>query len=472
MKKLAVSIILSASLALTVPSPVAAQSVAAAEVQEAMPLTEKDQAQAYIEQLLKGDADALETQYLHTQELLDALKKSGGFSVLQKQLGGLGKLKSIGRPIVSQLGPYTSFSVPCVFFLKKLNIVLNVDEEGFVAGIVTDVYKEAEEETTEEQTEEEETGTDAPLFFEVTLPLPVEGSNGWELPGILTLPRGDGPFPAVVLVHGSGPQDMDETLGENRPFRDIAEKLAAYGIAVYRYDKRTFVYGQELAEDTGLTLYGETIQDAAAAVSLLAQQDAVDPDRIFVLGHSLGGQALPAVFEELSSPAAGFIFLAAPARSLVDLLREQYNFLYSISPGEPAALEASKAETNAMLDLLEEPDSLPAGVPTGGAYPAYWQYLADYDALSAAEQISIPCLVLQGEEDYQVSMTDFSLWQERFAGNGLWTFKHYPGLTHFFMSGRKKDGPSAYMVAGTVDVQVIYDIAEFIAEAAAVKGQP
>src|SRR5437868_1155092 len=64
------------------------------------------------------------------------------------------------------------------------------------------------------------------------------GKGEWELPGTLGLPKGSGPFPAVVLVQGSGPQDRDETMGVNKPFQDIAWGLASNGIAVLRYDKR------------------------------------------------------------------------------------------------------------------------------------------------------------------------------------------------------------------------------------------
>lgn len=75
----------------------------------------------------------------------------------------------------------------------------------------------------------------------------VVGSGEWALPGTLSLPNGAGPFPAVVLVHGSGPADRDETVGPNKPFRDLAWGLASRGVAVLRYDKRTRVHGHKFA---------------------------------------------------------------------------------------------------------------------------------------------------------------------------------------------------------------------------------
>ena len=75
----------------------------------------------------------------------------------------------------------------------------------------------------------------------------VVGTGEWQLPGTLTLPKGNGPFAAVVLVHGSGPNDRDETIGPNKPFKDLAWGLASQGIAVLRYDKRTKVYAEKMA---------------------------------------------------------------------------------------------------------------------------------------------------------------------------------------------------------------------------------
>ena len=73
------------------------------------------------------------------------------------------------------------------------------------------------------------------------------GDGERALPGTLAMPKGTGPFPAVVLVHGSGPQDRDETVGPNKPFLDIARALAAQGIAVLRYEKRTQARPQDFA---------------------------------------------------------------------------------------------------------------------------------------------------------------------------------------------------------------------------------
>ena len=97
-----------------------------------------------------------------------------------------------------------------------------------------------------------------------------------------------------------------------------------------------------------------------------------------------------------------------------------------------------------------------------GVYASYWKWLAAYDILQAVEEITEPVLLLQGEEDYQVTMTDFSIWQETFGEKGNWRMISYPGLTHLFMPGQKGEGPAAYARDARMDDQVIQDIAGFI----------
>src|SRR4051794_36392117 len=137
----------------------------------------------------------------------------------------------------------------------------------------------------------------------------VVGSGEWALPGTLTLPTGTGPFPAVVLVHGSGPHDRDETIGPNKPFRDLAWGLATRGIAVLRYEKRTKEHGAKFVKENTYTLRSEVIDDVRAAVALLRSHRSVDPKRIFVAGHSQGAVAAPRV-AELEPGLGGVILLA------------------------------------------------------------------------------------------------------------------------------------------------------------------
>ena len=269
-------------------------------------------------------------------------------------------------------------------------------------------------------------------------------------------------------MQGSGPSDKDETVGSLKPFRDLAEGLAAQGIAVYRFDKRSYVYGNELAAKKEITLQDEYIEDAVNAVRLLAGQDRIDPDRIFVLGHSLGGNAVPAIARELRQApvkARGYIMMAASPRPLDVLMREQYNFLYSLLPEVSAEQQAEKDALFSELDKLQDLDSLSEDDQVAGVYSAYWKWLAAYDILGAAGEITEPVLLLQGEEDYQVTMEDFGIWNSAFGDNENWRLVSFPGLTHAFVPGEKAEGSAVYTRDGKVRDDVILEIASFVGNA-------
>jgi len=303
---------------------------------------------------------------------------------------------------------------------------------------------------------------DAAKFVETEV---VIGSGQWQLPGTLTMPRGDGPFPAVVLVHGSGAHDRDEALGPNRPFKDLAWGLASQGVAVLRYDKRTKVYPAQAAADEGFTVKDEAVDDAVAAVALLRATAKIDPAGVFVAGHSLGAMMAPRIAGELTSGAggvlAGVIMLAAPARGLLELVLEQSEYLAKLD-GEVSEAEAAQlAALQQQVEAIRQ-GGLKAGEAALGAYQAYWTDLMAHDHVATAKGLTVPVLLLQGERDYQVTMADFSLWQEHLAGRAHVTLKSYPGLNHLFMRGEGTPGPAEYSTPGNVAQDVVDDIARWI----------
>jgi dipeptidyl aminopeptidase/acylaminoacyl peptidase len=289
-------------------------------------------------------------------------------------------------------------------------------------------------------------GTAAAEPREVTLQ--VGADPKLPLGATLTLPEGPGPFPAVVLVHGSGPSDRDETVGATHMFADLAAGLAARGIAVLRYDKRTFTYGDRLTND--LTLDDEVIADAVDAVYTLAARREIDGSRIVVVGHSLGGMLAPEIATR-AGHVAGVAMLAPPARPPLDILRDQLRYLDA-----PADLRGA-VEQAAIVDALPLPPTEPLYVL--GMPMTYWRDWEQHDGIAAAHALTAPILVIQGGRDYQVTADDFALWKK---GAPHATFVWLPADNHALIPGHGRPGPRDYAHAGHVDPRAIAKLAAFV----------
>jgi dienelactone hydrolase len=284
----------------------------------------------------------------------------------------------------------------------------------------------------------------------------------WPLPATLAVPRDAAGAPALVLVHGSGPNDRDETVGALKPFRDLALGLATRGVVVLRYEKRTRVYGEALVREYGerLTLNEETVEDALVAAAFLRTLDpAVDRSRVFVLGHSQGGSAMARI-ARADRALAGFILLAAGIRPLEDAIVSQLDHLLSLDPSNAAlAVERDRArEQAARVKALGEEQVLASDLPLGIPAP-YWRDLAR-DRPGALATETRPMLVLHGERDYQVTREDFALWQRALGSRAQ--YRSYAALNHVFVAGDGPSSPAEYLSPGHVAAAVVDDIAAFV----------
>jgi uncharacterized protein len=278
------------------------------------------------------------------------------------------------------------------------------------------------------------------------------------LPGTLSLPPGDGPFPAVVLVHGSGPHGRDQSIGPNHVFRELAHGLAVRGIAALRYDKRSYAH-----PDDGLaTIDDETVDDAVAAVGALQADPTIDASRVFVLGHSLGAMMTPRILQQ-APLAAGGVMMAAPARPLHDIVPEQIAYLVDLdgerSAEEAQALAEAQAAAEAVRALADggPADNLLLGLPA-----TYWRSLLEYDQIAVAASLAQPLLILQGGRDYQVTPAEFLLWQQRLGNEERVVLQVYPRLNHLFAAGDGPSRPEEYFRETPLDAAPIDDIAGWI----------
>lgn len=290
------------------------------------------------------------------------------------------------------------------------------------------------------------------------------GAEGFRLPGTLTLPVGKKKAPVVILVHGSGPQDRDETVGPNKPFRELAWGLAERGIATIRYDKRTKVYGAAFVpEGRAMDYDTETVDDAVAIAAWAKTLEEVNADSVYVLGHSLGAMLAPRIAERADG-LAGIILVAGLARPFEDAIVEQVKYVASLTDSSAKAKEEvaeimRQAANVKKLGTPEFDDKIPMllNVPQ-----PYWEFAIAYKPVEVAAKLSLPILILQGERDYQVTMEDYGLWRFGLMRNRNAFFKSYPKLNHLLQEGSGKATPFEYNHATPVAEYVVDDIASFI----------
>jgi uncharacterized protein len=287
-------------------------------------------------------------------------------------------------------------------------------------------------------------------------------TGDFHLPATFTRPKVDHLFPVVVLVHGSGAHDRDESIGPNKPFADLAAGLSSNGVAVLRYEKRNYVYGAEAFDGLEVNIYHEVIEDALSAVQLLKTLPGVDPNRIYVLGHSLGAMAAPRIATKLPD-LAGIILLAGNARPLEDLILDQVTYLTAgqKTPETEEFLRKVRQQVGNVKNLKKNPnigsENLPLNIPA-----SYWLDLGKNNHVEIAGELSCRILILQGERDYQVTMEDFRLWNRKFRRTKNLDTKSYPSLNHLFLEGSGKSTPAEYDQRSNIPWYVIKDILDWI----------
>ena len=410
-------------------------------------------AEALLDRLAAGDFAAVEKRF---DEAMKSALPPGGLAMTWQKIGEqLGPYRSRGAAAVSTADGYRVADVPAKFQKESVRLRFVFDTQGRLSGVRVLPAEPAKPPDRSALPPYASPGTYSER--EITA-----GAAGWPLPATLSRPTGPGPFPAVVLVHGSGPNDRDETVGGTKLFRDLAVGLASRGVVVLRYEKRTRVFAQKLASDPStVTLGAEVIDDAAAAVTLLGKTPGVDPARLFVVGHSLGAMLLPRI--AMAAPGlAGVTGLATGTRRLDRVILAQTEYLLRSGGLSGEALAKQLAPLQAEVAKVHRLVAGEIEGPVLGAGAPYWKEILALDPPAEFARMTTPVLLLQGERDYQVTMEDLAALRKALAGKPNVSSKSYPRLNHLFVAGDGPSLPAEYQRGGFVDEAVVDDLAAFV----------
>lgn len=322
-----------------------------------------------------------------------------------------------------------------VYTNMDFDVTFAYDSEGKLAGLgITPVTEEPKAMDTDEYTE-----------TEVKI-------GEFELDGMLAMPKGVEAPPIVILVHGTGSTDMNENAGICSPFKDISQFLAEQGVATLRYNKRFYQFPEE-AEKDNITIDDEVLDDVDAAVAYA--QTLVDEGKvsgIYVLGHSMGGMLAPTIAQR-NDNVKGIISLAGTPRRLSVVFAEQLEAQVDQLSGEAKIyIERYLEQVETYRDTGEiVPNENPAEYQMFFGQ-TWWDSLDEIHPAEVAEELDIPMLFLQGDEDIQVYPDrDFPAWKEVLEDNENCEFIMYEGLGHFFTDNTNH-----------IDSRVIDDVAAFV----------
>ena len=414
-----------------------------------------ERAESFVATLSSGD-------FSGAREMFDAsLRRTFSEAALQNDFWNI-VIESAGEFVSIQRIDNAVVDEHFVSFITSLHenngVVMRIlfSRDGSVSDVFIDGYKTLAGEITQR-----DGFTDYPVIIG-------EGTD-FPLSGIMSVPdNAMEKVPAVVIVHSFGAHDTGATMATSKQYRDIAEHLASNGIAVIRYDKRTFTYGTRF--DGSWTAREETIYDAVLATEMLKADPRIDESRVFIIGHGFGGMLAPRIHAE-GGDYAGLILLAGSPRFMFDIGKDQrIAFINETMEGEERdeALALIEASWDAQIrNFLDIPAEVAKTAPTIHGISAYHTIDLYNNPMSAfIDEVTGPILALQGSDDKLVfAEVDFVLLQEMLASRSNVDFKLYEGLNHQFIPSAI--GPSAgssydNAIEGQIDSQVLADIVGWI----------
>jgi uncharacterized protein len=426
---------------------------------ETVPVTPEARALAVVALARTGQFD--EIRELFTPGLRPMVTADGLRAAWEAELAQRGQLTAVGAPASDQAdGAMITVQVPVSFERGPQTLAVYLTRDGQLAGIQLAPPGGAQPAAPWEPPGYAD--PDRADETDVTL-----GSGPLAVPGTLCLPRQrqSGLLPALVLLGGSGPEDRDGSIGRSKPLKDLAWGLASRGVAVLRFDKVTHAHPDLVSQNRAFTVADEYLPDALAAIALLQAHPDIDPARVFVAGHSLGGTVAPRVAAAEPS-VAGLILLAGGAQPLQWAAVRQISYLASLAPATAASSRPGIDALTAQASRVDSPDLSPetpdAELPFGVPAP-YWLDLRGYEPVAVAAGLRQPMLILQGGRDYQATVADdLSRWRAGLGQRPDVTIRVYPADNHFFFPGTGPSSPAELAAAQHLDPAVVADVSAWL----------
>jgi dienelactone hydrolase len=263
---------------------------------------------------------------------------------------------------------------------------------------------------------------------------------------------------------------MDEKVGKITPFKDLAEGLARQGIACIRYNKRSFSYGFKMLMNKNniITAKEETIDDAIMAANLLKNDSRIDQDKVFIIGHSMGGMLAPRI-DAAGGDFRGLIIMAGSPLPMEKIMLIQLEEQLAETKGLTKKIISKQLDKFTALfeGLYELTDEAAKATKIGnGVTLYYFKEMGQPTVEDYLNKTDKPMLIMQGEKDFQVRADrDYAAYQKILVGRSNVTFKLYTGLSHAFVPATYEDISMAkkeYSIEKHIGDDVISDIAAWI----------
>lgn len=394
-----------------------------------------------------------EKKYSEIHQLFgERMAKNFGIEEMEKkmnqffdQYGKISEIKHFSQKITAE---QTYFNRGLVLEKEKFNLVFSLDEENKINSFRLAPFTPQYEWTMPDYVKSES-------FTELN----IEVDGEFPLTTVFTAPSTEKFNTVVVFVHGSGPNDMDESLGPNKLFKDLAYGLAVNNIASIRYNKRSYDYPSEMAKRINdITIDDIVTDDAVEAIDIARK---FGGKKVILLGHSLGGHMAPKIASKAQTD--GVIVMAGNASELHQLLVPQYEHLMKYDTSTKInefMLNMVKTQVKNIEDKNFDENTVGPLLPLGLS-GKFWLSMIDYKPAKISKQQEQPYLILNGERDYQVPPAEAKLWKNGNKNKNSKTVI-YPKLNHMFFAGEGVSIPSEYEKVGHLDEQVLNDIVSWI----------